>query len=212
MSWVATAIVGGAIIGAVGSKKAADVQREGYDAASAEQARQYDITREDYAPYREAGAGALNRLTSASEGDFSQFLASPGYEFRRSEGIRDIGNTFSARGSGGNALKALAEYNSGLASNEFGNWWNRQAGLAGIGQTATAGTAYAGQNAANQISRNYIGAGDARASGVAGVSNAVTGGIGNFLYARGAGLFGQQQTPVSTPPYVPPQPFWGGPI
>lgn len=200
MSWVATAIVGGAVIGAIASDSASRRQAAGYDAATGEQARQYDQTREDYAPYREAGYGALGRLTAASEGDYSQFQASPDYEFRRSEGNRNIGNFYAAKGAGGNALKALDEYNSALASGEFGNWWNRQAGLAGVGQTATAGTAAAGANAANNISALQIGAGNARASGVAGINNAFQSGLGNYLYAKGRGWLGNQTPPVVEEP------------
>lgn len=185
----AAAIIGSAVVGAgasaYSSKKASKAAQKGYDAAAAEQARQYDQTREDYAPWREAGQGALGRLTDASEGDFSAFTKSPGYEFRRDEGMRNVGNFFSAKGSGGNALKALAEWNQNVASNEYGNWWNRQAGLAGVGQSATAGTAAAGANAAANISNAYIGAGNARASGVMGVNNAIQSGIGAYLYGQG---------------------------
>lgn len=204
MAWVATAIVGSALIGAYSADKAADKSKAGYDAASLEQSRQYDQTREDFAPWREAGQNALGRLTNASTGDLSEFQASPGYEFVRSEGQRDIGNSFAARGgaASGNALRALAQYNQGLASNEFGNWWNRQAGLAGVGQAATQSTANAGANAAANIGNNLIGAGNARASGVMGVNNAIQNGLGNALY-----LYGRNQqnggNPWATPPYLP---------
>lgn len=187
----AAAIIGGSVIGgvasAISSKKAADAQRAGYDAATREQARQYDQTRDDFAPWRQTGTAALGRLDRASTGDMSDFYRSPGYNFVRNEGQRDIGNSFAARGGAfsGNALKALTEYNQSLASTEYGNWWNRQAGLAGAGQGATESTAIAGRNAANNISANYAGAGNARASGIMGVNNAIQGGIGNWLYYRG---------------------------
>jgi hypothetical protein len=133
------------------------------------------------------GVDAVNRLGRASSGDMSDFYASPSYEFVRDEGQRNIGNSFAARGGAfsGNALKALNEYNANLASTEYGNWRNRQSGLAGVGQAATGGTAVAGMNAANNISQNYLTAGIARASGVQGAANAVTSGLGNYLYARG---------------------------
>lgn len=66
MSWVAVAVVGGSVItGAAGyasSKSAARAGQRGADAATAEQARQYDQTRADFAPYRSVGAGALGQL------------------------------------------------------------------------------------------------------------------------------------------------------
>ena len=111
----------------------------------------------------------------------SNFQASPDYQFRRDQGTQGIGNSFAARGgaASGNALKALAEFNSNLASGEYGNWWNRQAGLAGVGQSATGSIAQAGQSAAqagqvgaNNLSTLFTGAGDARASGIVGQGNA----------------------------------------
>jgi hypothetical protein len=62
-----------------------------------------------------------------------------------------VTNSYGAAGGAfsGNALKALADYNQQLASGEFGQWWNQQAGLAGIGQTATNASSQIGQNNAN---------------------------------------------------------------
>ena len=193
MSWVATAIVGSAVIGGVFASKAAKQSRKGFDAATEEQRRQFDLTRSDFAPFREAGVEAVGRLNALSSGDFSSFQTSPGFNFRRSEGTRDIGNVFAARGGGGNAMKRLVEFNQELASNEFGNFFGRQLAIAGFGQAATQGTAAAGANAAANISNNLIGAADARASGIAGIGNAATAGIGNFLFAKGAGLFDKKK-------------------
>jgi hypothetical protein len=200
MSWVAAAIAGGAIISGVLSSKAAgnaaNAQQQSADAATNEQRRQYDLTRSDFAPWRTAGEGALNRLTTASTGDTSSFFTSPDYNFTRTEGNRDIGSSFAARGgaASGNALRALAEFNNGLASRQYSDWWNRQAGLAGVGQQATGSTAAAGQNAANNISQNYLASGDARASGIIGSanswSNSLNSGLNNYLLYRG-GYFGK---------------------
>lgn len=100
--------------------------------------------------------------------DMEAFFQSPGYQFRRDEGTRDIGNSFGASGGAfsGNALKALAEFNSGLASQEFGQYVNQLGTIAGIGQSSTNQTAAYGANAANQAGRNALYAGDARASGI----------------------------------------------
>lgn len=203
----AAAIVGSAVIGGVAShsasKRAASAQRAGYDAATAEQRRQYDQTRQDFAPWRQTGKDALGRLNAMSAGDMSSFQASPGYNFVRQEGQRDIGNSFAARGGAlsGNALRALTQYNQSLASNEFGNFWNRQAGLAGVGQSATQNTAAFGANAANNIANNFAGAGNARASGIQGsingINSAIQGGIANWMYARGSGMLGKTASPAN---------------
>lgn len=185
MSWVATAIVGSAVIGGIASSAAAKQSRKGFDAATEEQRRQFDLTRSDFAPFLESGVNALGRLDDLSAGDFSSFQASPGFDFRRSEGIRDVGNVFAGRGGGGNAMKALVDFNQKLASNEFNNFFNQQLALAGGGQAATNSVAAFGANASSNISNNLIGAGNARASGIAGIANAANAGIGNFLFEKG---------------------------
>jgi hypothetical protein len=112
--------------------------------------------------------------TAAGAGDMSQFMASPDYNFRRSEGNRGIEGSFAARGMGqsGNALRALTEFNSNLASGEFGNYVNRLTTLAGLGSAATNQTAAYGADAASQAGRNSLYAGNARASGIQGSADA----------------------------------------
>ena len=189
---IGAAIIGSSIIGGVSSsraaKKAARATREGTDASIAEQRRQYDLSRADFQPWRQAGQNALNQLADPT----ANFYASPDYEFRRGEGMRDIGNQFAARGSGGNAMKALAGYNSNLASGEFGNWFNRTFAQAEAGRGATGTTAQLGANAANNISGAYMNQGNALASisqnKYANINNQIQGGIGNYLYGKQAGL------------------------
>ena len=75
MSAIATAIVGSAVIGGVASSRAADkaskAQRGAADASIGEQRRQFDLTRADFAPYREEGARALDRLWNPDSFDTS---------------------------------------------------------------------------------------------------------------------------------------------
>jgi hypothetical protein len=77
---------------------------------------------------------------------------------------------------------------SGMASQEFGNYYNRLANLAGIGQSATQSTGAAGMNAANQIGQNHMFAGQARANGYMqtgqAVNNAVQGGISTYMMSQ----------------------------
>lgn len=119
--------------------------------------------------------------------DMSAFFQSPGYNFTRSEGTRGIESSFAARGgaASGNALKALAEFNSGLASQEFGNYVNQLGTIAGIGQSSTNQTAAYGADAANSAGRNALYAGEARASGVEGQASAINNGINQLAGAWG---------------------------
>lgn len=201
MAWVApvasaaVSVIGG-LIGKSGSKNAAAAQQQASAAAVAEQRRQYDLTRQDQMPWMDAGRGALDRLTTASTGDNSNFFASPDYNFRRAEGQRGMEQSAAARGGAfsGNALKALSEFNQNIAAGEYGDWWNRQAGLAGVGQAATNQVGQLGAQTANNIGQLQLAAGDARASGIIGSANATNQGINNALNAW---MITRQQTPTN---------------
>lgn len=138
---------------------------------------------------------------ASGQNNMSGFFASPDYNFRRDEGTRGIESSFAARGGArsGNALRALTEFNSNLASGEFGNYFNRLTTLAGLGGNATNTTINAGTNAANNASQNSLLAGDARASGIANQNNAIVGGI-NQLGTLAGYYRNRQQLPYG----------WGG--
>lgn len=121
--------------------------------------------------------------------DYSNFFASPDYTFRRDEGTRGIERSAAAAGltGSGNALAALADYNSNLAAGEFGNYFNRQAALAGIGQSAVNTTTTAGMNSANNIGAALQNGANARASGIGDAADAwgnALGTIGGIAYDR----------------------------
>ncbi len=58
---VATSIAGG-IKASRDAKDASRTQQRGFEASSAEQARQFDLSREDTAPFRQVGTAAINQL------------------------------------------------------------------------------------------------------------------------------------------------------
>jgi hypothetical protein len=128
MSAVATAIAGGAVVGAYATNKASKIQagaaREGIEAQEAALNRQIQLNE----PFREAGLASQNRLmtllgirspaataggaasefvTDPNSPDFgkyardfsmSDFEADPGYAFRLSEGIKALDRSAAARG------------------------------------------------------------------------------------------------------------------
>jgi hypothetical protein len=181
-------IAGGAnaLLGAYASDKAADKESAAYQSAIEEQRRQYDQSRADFMPWMNAGTDALNQLNNPRE----SFQASPGYEWARNEGIRDIGNSFSARGGAqsGNALRALSEFQTGLAQQDYGNWWNQQSQRAGLGQNAVTNVSNIGQNTAGNVGNYMAGQGVSRASGVMGkyssIGQGINQGVSNYLYRR----------------------------
>ena len=177
----------GAGLGYFGANKAADAQEK---AASDQQGLlkyMYDQNRADLAPWREAGVGALGNLVNLTTPgkQFDQMSLDPGYQFRLSQGEQGINRAAASRGGydSGGTLKALQRFGQDYASNEFGNVYNRNANLAGLGQTAVGQGVQAGQNYAQNAGESMLQAGNARASGYMGGANAISQGIGGALNA-----------------------------
>lgn len=167
MPWGAVA---GAVIGAVASNnasnKAAGAQNSASNKSIAEQQREYDLARQDQLPFLQAGYGALDRQNAALGGDWSGFYNSPDYAYALNQGITASDRSAAAHGalgSGGHSADLMA-LGQGLATQNFGNYWNRLAGMAGQGQTSASNLGQYGMNMANQIGNAYQNAGDARAS------------------------------------------------
>lgn len=101
------------------------------------------------------------------------FQETPGYQFQIQQGEQGVRNNLAALGmkNSGSALKALTRFRSGLADQEYGNYLNRLAGVAGMGQSQVNSTNALTTNAANNIGQNYQNAGEARASGYVGAAN-----------------------------------------
>lgn len=217
MPWAAAAAVAGAAITAYGANSAADTQADASRDASAVSQRQYDQTRADQTPWRDAGKGALDLITPGIQpgGDFNRsftlgdFTKDPGYQFRMDEGMKGLQGSAAARGGllSGGTLKSLSRYGQDYASGEYQNAYNRYntdltnrfnrlSSVAGIGQTANNALATAGnQNVNNQTSAINGGA-NARASGYVGTANAVSGAastLGNWYQQRQ--LMGNSSTP-----------------
>ncbi len=85
------------------------------------------------------GRSTMQNALKAMYGDTPQldeiktpwnFEADPGYQFRRDEGLKALDRTAAAKGKllSGAQFKAASDYNSGLASQEYGNWWDRYTG------------------------------------------------------------------------------------
>lgn len=109
----------------------------------------------------------------------------PGYAFRLQQGQEATNRQANLGGGalGGNTLKAIQDYSQGLASQEYGNAFNRfqvgrqniyntLAGIAGIGQNAQNSTAQLAANTAGNIGQLAVGAAGAQAAGTVGAANA----------------------------------------
>lgn len=172
--------IAGAIIGSNASKKAAKVQERLGREAIAEERRQYDLTREDLAPWRIAGGAAINAGAAMLQPGYD-YKTSPGYQFRFSEGQRAVESGGAAKGMlmSGGTLKDLARFGDGLASADFNDQFNRQMAIAGGGQQAATSLGQLGGAMAGRIGDTLTGIGNARASGYMGSANAWINGINN---------------------------------
>lgn len=227
----AAAILGSAALGAYASNRAAKTQagaaREGVEA----QERMFERQVELQEPWRQAGVNALGRLQQMAEYQpFTQerFQADPGYAFRLSEGMKALERGAAARGGllSGATLKATQRYGQDLASQEYGNAFNRylaerQAALgpyqslAGVGQTsANMLTGAAGQLGQGQAA-GYGQMGRAQASGYMGMANALAGAGSQYLgYQQNQALLNalrERQSYTATNPYYDtPGAGWAG--
>tara|TARA_R110002126_G_scaffold8519_7_gene40176 strand:+ start:781 stop:1560 length:780 start_codon:yes stop_codon:yes gene_type:complete len=215
MSAVAAAVIGGVatlgggLIAAGGAKKAANVQAEAAREAQAANERALERQIGLQEPFRQAGLTAQQQIMqllgiggdASAEGygslakPFGQtdFEQDPGYAFRQAEGMRALERSASARGNllSGGTLRGIQRFGQDLASQEYGNAFNRYQiersarlnplqSLMGSGQSATnvmtGATGQAGQNEA----ANLYGAGQARASGYVGQANALGGALSSI--------------------------------
>jgi len=166
------------------AQNAANITGAATDRAVQLQNAQYQQMREDQAPYRQAGYNALAEMQRTARdlpGAFSfngdAMYSDPGYQFRLSEGQRAMAHGNNAGRGGlvsGTSLKAMQDYAQNAASGEYSNaynrafnsyntdvasknqLYNRQANMAGIGQSATNLTNAAGANNANTIGNALI--------------------------------------------------------
>jgi hypothetical protein len=195
--WTAAAIAGSAVIGAYSSNKAAKAQEEAARAGTAEQRRQFNRQVELQEPFRQAGVNALPDLISASRYtpfDYEAYQNDPGVGFRFREGLKALDRSAAARGGllGGNQMRGVTQFGQELASQEYGNAFNRYQAeraarlnplqsLAGMGQTNAATMAQQAGQYGQNMAQNAATMGNIRASGYMNTANALTGAAGQGL-------------------------------
>jgi hypothetical protein len=153
------------------------------------------------------GSGFNIGQATSGPGAFSfnpnQISQNPGYQWQLGQGTQAVMNNISQLGGvGGNALQALTGYGQGLAAQYEPQFFNQalQGWQANVNQTAQyqqqvynmlTGQAQLGENAAvnmgntgAQIANNagnfLTQQGNAQAAGIAGATNALTGGLNNY--------------------------------
>lgn len=201
MAWIATAVLGGAVISTVAnlvtSKQGSDAQSHAAGDANATQLSEFQQQQQNQQPWLDAGKKALGDLQTqmpdlTRKFSASDFQADPGYEFTLNQGLNAMQRSASAKGllNSMGTMQNLNNYAQQSASNEYGNAYNRftqsqnqrynmLAGIAGTGQTANGQLMQSGMNAANNISNNQIGAGNSAAARDVATGNAIGGFAGN---------------------------------
>lgn len=215
MAWVATAVIGSAVIGAgasiFGANKAADAQKEAADKSIAMQQGQYQQTRQDLSPYRDIGSQAstdlgkrLSDLTSPISVDPNQLENSDYYKFASTQGQKGVTNSAAARGlaTSGAALKGAAAFAKGLATDTYktafdmentnqSNAYNRLKSLVDTGENASAQTGVLGEKAAYNSGVATVGAGNAEAAADNKIGSSISNAASNIGgYAAYKGLYG----------------------
>ena len=204
----------------IGGKMSSDAASDAASQANAQNQRGLDLQREMLdeqrrlsEPYRQAGLTGQNRLMEmlglggdtgaagygryAKDFGMQDFQQDPGYAFRLSEGLKQLGSQARAQGGagGGRTMMGIQNYAQGLASQEYGNAFNRYQtnranmlqplqSLAGVGQSANNALAQGGQNYANQAGQygmtDAANRGNAALAGANAYGSAYSG-IGNAL-------------------------------
>lgn len=202
MSVTGGIIAGASLLGAgasagasiYGSNKQADAATN----AANLQEQQFQQTQANQAPFIQAGQGALSTIQSdqANGTGFAapfNFQEDPGYQFNLQQGQNAINSSSAAQGGvlNGGTLKALDQYTTGLADNDYNsaysrylagsqNSFNQLNSIAGLGENATTNTGNAGAAAANASGNYLTQAGNAQAAGAVGAGNAINGSLGTL--------------------------------
>lgn len=153
---------------------------------------------------------AINSLSDTSQDgsllrpfSMADYEADPGYQFRLDEGNKALERTQAARGGllSGAALKAASAYNSGMASQEYANSYdryntnqnniyNRLTGTQNTGLSAQNSVAGLGANAVGSSNDYLTSAASAKAAGQVGAANAWSTGLNNTIGGAIRGGFG----------------------
>lgn len=211
MSWigVGTTVIGGALQ-YKGQKDAAKAAEKGANQAGAVQQAALNQTRQDFQPYMQLGnegASGLQRLMA----DPNSIAENGAYQWRLGQGIQALDRSAAARGGlfGGGHSADLMRYGQGEASQEYGNEWNRFAGLSNMGQNTASALGNLGQGFASNQGNALMGAADARAAGYANTGNILSQGA----YAAGGAIndWWQNRQAQRQPSYnlAQPQSTWG---
>lgn len=202
MAAVTAAVVVGAGMAYSANRQGAAAKKEaGARSTAAEQAMGkyddvYNQSRTDATPWMETGQQANSRLQALMNGDFSSFQADPSYQWQQDQGLQGLSRMAAARGNyrGGATDADILRFNQGLASQEYGKFFDRNMALSNQGLGTAQYLGQLGQNYAQNWAqaRGIKGAADgARAAAgpmtQAGYGNALASAASTYMGGMGGG-------------------------
>lgn len=136
-------------------------------------------------------AAPTNALTAAQT-PTDWLRSTPGYQFNLDEGMRALNTGLAGQGrlESGDAQREAIRYGQNYGDRIYGDQYNRLAGIAGAGQTASSQNQQGGQNYANALTNINQNNAASKASSYQSGANAWTNALGG---AAGAGMWGLSQ-------------------
>lgn len=156
----------------------------------------YNQSRTDASGWLQTGQEADARVRALMNGDFSSFQADPGYQFRQDQGLQGLSRMAAARGNyrGGATDRDIIDYNQGLASQEYGNFFDRNMAVSNQGLGTAQYLGQLGQNYAQNWAqaRGVKGAADGQRAAAgpmtqAGYGNALASAASTYMGGMGGG-------------------------
>lgn len=147
-------------------------------------------------PYVGGDASSADYGKYARDFSMADYEADPGYAFRLSEGLKQLGSQARAQGGagGGRTMMGIQKYAQGLASQEYGNAFQRYqtnranqlqplGNLMSSGQAAASNQAAGAGNYATNAGNTMMAAGQAIGAGQLGAANTLASGLGTAASA-----------------------------
>lgn len=198
--------IGGTVAQVGAANRAASVQERAARDSLDLQTRVYEEGKDRLAPWVDAGKNALESyMYDLGIGDkpegYDGYSMSPAAKYAMETGVGDVNAAFSARGGydSGAALEALESKRRNIVTADTTDYFNRLAGLTGMGQSAAAGQSAAGAQYAGSASNTMMGGANATAQGYLNAAGAIGSGINDA-----AGIYGYFNRANPTSAYAAP--------
>jgi len=176
------------------SKKATAAMVDALNRGIDEQGRQYDLSRQDFGPYRDTGVAALGGLGDLTgihgpekwQAALDALKQSPFYQSLYRTGEEAVLQNAAATGGirGGNTQRGLADFGADTLMQAIERQLASLGGLAGMGLGSTEAVANLGRHKADAVSNLLSNIGQTRASGYlarGGINNQMWNNAGSFL-------------------------------